>query len=1092
MRPKYGLFALMVGGLLFAASTASAQLSTGTLKGQITDAASGDPVAGATVVVTSPSLQGTQTAITEGDGLYEIANLPPGTYLITVYYLEAETRRPNALVQLGKTALVNIRIDTTAESGEVIEVVGRAPIIDQGSTKTGRTITQDFTENIPTGQTFGGVLGTAAGSQGDLYGFSFGGSTSAENTYIVEGINTTDPAFGLQSTNLPNEFIQETEVITGGYNAEYGRSTGAVVNVLTKAGSNEFHGSVFTYYTPGSFTADEVVTPSAGSSIETNSELDYNWSLGAEVGGPILKDKLWFHVGLTPSFSNTKLHRILNRRVDANADGGADIDANGFPVLEEVDRYTFDVGGRGPANLSTLYFHGKLTAAVSPDHQGSVAFLGNPITTASYGTLTGIPDAGDYTRDDGAWDFSLKWTSKLNNNKTQFDAVFGFHRNVYKINPATGTSDATGAEKLSATPGIRIDPRVSLETYAEEEMTYYNGVPEQCIDDDPDDSFVPCPVQFYNIGGFGYRETQVTDRLSGMLSATQRVKLAGQHTFKVGVDMEDQAYDHLSDFTGGYRYRLRTFGLWQADRWYSVGGEADTAAGEVMEQCDLGGDAPVDCVFKKNGLVAVTETRNMGAYAQDSWAILPNLTVNLGLRWEQQRLQVSDEIKAQSKQCLAEATTPGQRLLCPDEDAFVVGNMFAPRLGVIYDPTQEGRSKINAHWGRFYESIPMDINARAFGGEVFGIRYLLDCPNPTPGNPDCAVNDPENIFLDFFLGGGEEGVVPGIKGQYLDEFVIGGEYELLNDFKVGASYVHRALGRVIEDISTDGGTTYIIANPGEANEGAIQDYASERAVLVSEGLITQEQLDAELELYRAAADFDVPIRRYDALNLTAEKRFTTSLMMQASYTYSKTYGNFPGLFSPETGQLDPNLTSMYDLPELMANRTGPLAADRPHLFKLDGFYKLDLERSGILVFGSSVRASSGIPHNILGSHPVYGSGESYILPRGAWDRGVFTTSFDAHISYGRRLNKNMRLEAFVRIFNLFNQQPPTDVSEFYTFDVVNPCVGCDLDDLAHVKAVNPSDPTQDLSGTLDVDPNFGNTTQRQGPRSVTLGARLTF
>ena len=99
------------------------------------------------------------------------------------------------------------------------------------------------------------MLGAAAGSQDDLYGVSFGGSTSAENIYIIEGINTTDPAYGLQSTNLPNEFIQETELITGGYNAEYGRSTGGVVNVLTKSGGNEFHGTVFTYFTPGALEA---------------------------------------------------------------------------------------------------------------------------------------------------------------------------------------------------------------------------------------------------------------------------------------------------------------------------------------------------------------------------------------------------------------------------------------------------------------------------------------------------------------------------------------------------------------------------------------------------------------------------------------------------------------------------------------------------------------------------------------------------------------------------------------------------------------------------------------------------------------------
>lgn len=1088
MRLKLGLSALIVGGLLVAASTASAQRTAGNLRGVISDGATGDTVAGATVVVTGPSLQGAQTFITEGDGLYEITNLPPGTYLVTVYYLDAETRRPNALVQLGKTAVVNIKIKTDADAGEVVVMEGRAPIIDQGSTKQGRTLTPEFTENVPTGQTFGGVLGSAAGSQGDIYGISFGGSTSAENTYIVEGINTTDPAYGLQSTNLPNEFIQETEVITGGYNAEYGRSTGAVVNVVTKTGSNEFHGSVFSYFTPGSFTADEVETPSAGSSINTIGELDYTWNLGAEIGGPIVKDKLWFHVGVRPTFSQTSVHRLINRQVN-DGNGSAVVDANGFTVFEEVDRYTREIGGRGPLNLSTTYFTAKLTGAVSPDHQGSISFFGNPAATKTLTGATGIPDAAELEVDTGAWDVSAKWTSKLLDNKIQVDAVAGFHRNI--LNYATSSGDNSFGDD----PQIRIDTTTSIETYAAQEGQYFNGIPEECVDDDPTDGFLPCPARFYNTAGLGFHEQQTTDRLTGLLTATGRVKLAGQHTIKAGLDFENQVYDHVSQYSGGTRYIFRTFGLWMVDKYYSRG-MAAAGTNEVDAMCDINGDGMTEqCAFLPDGIPAVTQTNNLGAFLQDSWSILPNLTVNAGLRWERQKLLVSDQLKDDAAACVDAANADGiegSHLLCPDDEAFTIGNMFAPRLGIIYDPTQEGRSKINFHWGRFYESIPMDINSRAFGGELTNRRYLRNCPDTTPGAEDCDYDNPDNTVVDFFFGGGEEGVVPGLQGQYLDEYVIGGEYELLNDFKVSGNFIHRSLGRVIEDISTDGGNTYLIANPGEINEDALADYTADQQELVDLGLISQEEMDNNISIREASKEFDDPVREYNAIQLRAQKRFTRDFGIEASYTYSKTEGNFPGLFSPETGQLDPNLTSMYDLAELMANRTGPLAADRPHLFKLDGFYRLDLDEIGMFVFGSSVRATSGIPHNVLGSHALYGSGETYILPRGAYTRSPLTTRFDVQLQYQRRLSKNMIVSGFVRVFNLFNQQPPTDISEIYTFDQVNPCVGCTQEDLMHVKPINPENETVDMNSSLDVNPNFGNTNSRQGPRSVTLGARLNF
>src|SRR5690606_2000947 len=112
--------------------------------------------------------------------------------------------------------------------------------------------------------------------------------------------------------------------------------------------------------------------------------------------------------------------------------------------------------------------------------------------------------------------------------------------------------------------------------------------------------------------------------------------------------------------------------------------------------------------------------------------------------------------------------------------------------------------------------------------------------------------------------------------------------------------------RVIEDISTDGGHTYIIANPGEIDSAAVDDLIAQE---IADGILGADEAMAKAALLKAAASFDKPVRRYDGLQITAERRFTRDLMVAASYTLSKLQGNFPGLFSPETGQLDPNLTS---------------------------------------------------------------------------------------------------------------------------------------------------------------------------------------
>jgi len=366
-------------------------------------------------------------------------------------------------------------------------------------------------------------------------------------------------------------------------------------------------------------------------------------------------------------------------------------------------------------------------------------------------------------------------------------------------------------------------------------------------------------------------------------------------------------------------------------------------------------------------------------------------------------------------------------------------------------------------------------------------------------------------------GEGVEYVSPGMKGQYTDEFILGAEYEVLSDLKLGINYIHRSLPQVIEDISTDGGTNYLITNPGDDFASASADLAKQSATelmasgctsLTDTGTNCNADKQALAALYQSRSDqlksvgkFDKPSRNYDAVAISATQRPTKRSLVIASYTYSIEKGNYPGLFSTETGQLDPNLTSLYDLPDLMANRYGKLGLDRPHNLKIDGFYQFDLKDLGLLTAGGSVRAQSGIAHNVLGAspHPGYGTGESYLLPRGVQDRSPLTSQFDVHLSYGRRLNKTVTIEAFANIFNLFDQQEQLNTDESYTFDGVNPVVGGDLNDLKHAKTLDISTQTGRESNLTPVpNKNYGHTGSSNGgpalqtPRNIQFGMRLTF
>ena len=161
--------ALAFGGTsLIKSEVAFAQATTaGQVRGVVRDTGAKEPAVGATVVATSPALQGEQVVITDETGQYFVTSLPPGMYTLTVYYNDATYSRGNVLVQVGKEAVINISVNSITNAGkpkgEVIEIKGTAPIVDQGSTKTGMTLTSDYTNNVPTGRTFGATMGAAVG-----------------------------------------------------------------------------------------------------------------------------------------------------------------------------------------------------------------------------------------------------------------------------------------------------------------------------------------------------------------------------------------------------------------------------------------------------------------------------------------------------------------------------------------------------------------------------------------------------------------------------------------------------------------------------------------------------------------------------------------------------------------------------------------------------------------------------------------------------------------------------------------------------------------------------------------------------------------
>ena len=275
MKITLKVFALSLFAIctLFFANTAMAQSSTtGTIEGTITDA-NGAVVPNATVTISGPNLLRPQTTNSDNNGNYRFLQVPPGRYSVKVTSGEGfdDYEQNDIEVNLSRSTSLNATLKAKGV-GATVDVVAGGAEVDTTNNTSGTNISTEFFSRIPTTRTVQGLytiaptvarsgLRDASGRDRDP---SVAGSSGPENNYILDGVTTTDPAFGGGGANLPFEFVQEVEIKTGSYGADQGLSTGGVFNVITKSGGNEFHGDVFVYGTGKKFVARHQKLPIYG------------------------------------------------------------------------------------------------------------------------------------------------------------------------------------------------------------------------------------------------------------------------------------------------------------------------------------------------------------------------------------------------------------------------------------------------------------------------------------------------------------------------------------------------------------------------------------------------------------------------------------------------------------------------------------------------------------------------------------------------------------------------------------------------------------------------------------------------------------
>jgi hypothetical protein len=284
------------------ARAAVAQEVTGSLQGRAVTAAS-EPAAEVQVTIAGRNLQGTRTTQTDGRGFFHVLALPAGNYTVRLARIGY---RPvvveNVVVRIGGTMnLGRVTLESRAvELGEIVVSAQRLSI-DPGSTTIGANVDAAAYDALPVGRDYRSVVAFLPHANTSYYTgdpVNIGGATGLENAYFIDGVNVTNTHFqGLQTGDfvLPYNFVRAVEVKEGGYDARFGRAIGGTVDAVTYSGGDRFEGEVFTFFTNHALTG-----PARVGLKDLRNENLSSYDVGARVGGPILRHRLWFSAAYNP------------------------------------------------------------------------------------------------------------------------------------------------------------------------------------------------------------------------------------------------------------------------------------------------------------------------------------------------------------------------------------------------------------------------------------------------------------------------------------------------------------------------------------------------------------------------------------------------------------------------------------------------------------------------------------------------------------------------------------------------------------------------------------------------------------------------
>ena len=992
-----------------AAPAAAQDYTRGNLVGTVSDA-SGTPLPGATVVVTSNEQGTSSTVTTDANGTFRVTSLATGTYTVIVQQGGAtvvEDRGVQVLAGQNNTFAYQaaapgaVASPEAAEDDGLIVVTGtRVSVDDFASTQTGAVLdVAELAATVPVGKDQTSLILLAPGTTSGDAGFgnlaSISGATVAENAYYVNGLNITDFRAFLGSSIIPFEFYRTIDVKTGGYQAEYGRALGGVTSAVVKAGGNDLKGGAVISWAPNWAREDSPNTYLALNEDDFRKSLDANFYLS----GPVIKDRLFFYALYNP--------RVL-----------------------EIGDTSLSQDARLRTTSTSPFWGGKLDAVITDGHRLELMLYSDKQTQKTrYTNYDEDTDSLTDVRGGTIGKFGgLNWIGTYTGKFTDW----------FTLSASYGRNKNRGLNQLSPN-----------ETYV---LTRLQENPDYVpADYDPTDP-ATWPFSTGTSSVINGLTTQVFDardeRRVWRVDADFYLDLFGSHHFRAGIDSEKLTASENTTYAGtGYYYDIRANGIER--RFYE----------------NIGGfSTKQQAVYLQDSWTLLNErlTLNLGVRGDKfrNYSVAGEKFYDSGYNWAP-RLGATIDVFGDKRTRLNLFYGTYILPVATNTNIRLGGAELYYRQRMNYDPNTV--TDVND------DGIP-DFLTQGPDGAISNFvpnSGGLVCPEVSQDAGDvCA-----SVYSEGIPGPTDTLVAQGLKPSKTDEFIIGLSHRFGNGWTVGLDYARRRLKETLEDMAIDAGVLAYCEEQG-ITAGCTDAFTGfHQYVLSNPGSDITVRLDGDCEadaracevVTLKAEDLGYPkaVRKYDSVQFTLDKAFNGLYGFNFNYVWTNLRGNFEGGVKSDNNQTDTGLTQDFDQPGFLDGAYGDLANGRKHSFKFYGHVEpwkgIDIGVNAILESPrkfSCIGNYGGAEYNFAAEYgaasywcqqptdgaleEVVSEGEnyvptgntSYLVPRGT----AFKTQWNKRIDLGVGFDlaplslpgSNFRID----VFNLFNWSQVLDRNEF--------------------------------------------------------------